>query len=66
MKQNSNISFLEIVLIGWKVTFIAGCCFLIYSIYDGKISAIIFCTLFLLFNGFLIKKYTREKRKNDF
>jgi positive regulator of sigma E activity len=65
MKENSNISFLEMVLIGWKITFVAGCFFLIYSLYDGKLSAIIFCVLFLLFNWFLIKKYTREKRKNE-
>jgi hypothetical protein len=65
MKQNNNISFLEIVLIVWKIIFVGGCFFLIYSIYDGKISAIIFCILFLLFNGFIIRKYTREKRKND-
>ena len=65
MNQNSNITFLEMVLVCWKITFIAGCFFLIYSIYEGQLSAIIFCVFFLLFNGFLIKKYTREKQKND-
>jgi lipid-A-disaccharide synthase-like uncharacterized protein len=63
MKQNSKISFLEIVLIIWKIIFLGGCLFLIYSIYDGKISAIIFCVFFLLFNGFIIRKYTRENQK---
>lgn len=55
-KKKHDNSFLEIVLVIWKITFVGGCFFLIYSIYTGEIGAIIFCFLSLLFNFLIIKK----------
>jgi len=58
MENKSNFKFLRLVIIVWKIAFVFCCFFLAYSIYEQTISAIVFCIVFLLFNAFIIKKYS--------
>jgi hypothetical protein len=46
MAETKKNIFLKLVLIGWKLGFLVLTGFLSYSIYNGIIGAIIFCTAF--------------------
>lgn len=60
MKDADRNFYLKSILLIWKITFIGDCLFLAYSIYNKIIGAIVFCTAFILFNAFLIKKYSKK------
>jgi hypothetical protein len=60
MTESNKNTFLRLILIGWKLGFFVLLGFLAYSIYNKIIGAIIFCVVFLIFTGYLIKKYSKK------